>query len=149
MVPVVFVEEPGGDFWADWHSFVKRRLLGKKLISPHDLSLYRVTDKIEDAVAEFQQFYRVYHSMRYVKNKLVFRLTSPISEELLDAINAEFADILVEGKFTVSGPLPEEQDEPDLEKHTRLVMRFNRRDLGRLRQLIDALNLGKVEPRST
>ncbi len=26
MVPVVFLEEPGGDYWADWHEFVQRQL---------------------------------------------------------------------------------------------------------------------------
>jgi len=144
MVPVVFVEEPGGDFWADFHVFVKKRLLGRRLISPNDLSLYCITDRVEDAVEEIKRFYRVYHSMRYVKNKLVFRLQTRPSDELMDAINVEFADIVVEGKFTLSGPLPEEQDEPDLEKLTRLVMRFNRRDLGRLRQLIDTLNQGRI-----
>jgi len=36
--------------------------------------------------------------------------------------------------------LPEERDELDLLKLPRLMFRFNRRSLGRLRQLIDYLN---------
>ena len=40
----------------------------------------------------------------------------------------------------LSGPLPMEFDEPALEYLTRLVFRFNRRDHGRLRMLIDRLN---------
>ncbi|HVW37343.1 MAG TPA: LOG family protein [Pirellulales bacterium] len=139
MVPVVFLEEPGGGFWRDWDEFVRRRLLGGRLISPEDLSLYKLTDRIDVAVDEILRFYRVYHSMRYVRNKLVLRLQTAPSEERLEEINRQFGDILSEGQFQASGPLPEE-DEPELANLSRLVFRFNRRSLGRLRQLIDFLN---------
>lgn len=144
MVPVVLLDEPGGDFWLGWQEFVKDRLLARRMISPEDLSLYKLTDRIDEAVSEILQFYRVYHSMRYVRNKLVLRLQSAPSDELLARIHQDFADITHDGKFTVSGPLAEEQDEEALEKLPRLVMRFNRRNLGRLRQLIDCLNRGSV-----
>lgn len=146
IVPVVFLDEKGGAFWSDFDAYIRRRLLGHGMISPEDLSLYKLTDDVGAAVREIDQFYRVYHSMRYVKNRLVFRLGEKPSAELLDEINAEFADILTEGTFTVSGALPEEQDEPQLIPLHRLVFRFNRRSLGRLRQLIDALNRGSVAP---
>lgn len=139
MVPVVFLEEPGGGFWRDWDEFVRRRLLAGRLISPEDLSLYKLTDRVDVAVEEILRFYRVYHSMRYVRNKLVLRLQSAPSEEQLAKINDEFSEILTEGQFQASGPLVEE-DEPDLAHLARLVFRFNRRNLGRLRQLIDFLN---------
>lgn len=139
MVPVVFLEEPGGSFWHDWDEFVRRRLLGGRLISPEDLSLYKLTDRIDVAVEEILRFYRVYHSMRYVRNKLVLRLQTAPSEQQLAEINGQFADILTEGQFQVGGPLVEE-DEPELANLARLVFRFNRRNLGRLRQLIDFLN---------
>jgi uncharacterized protein (TIGR00730 family) len=145
MVPVVFLDEPGGSFWHEWHEFVKKQLLGHKMISPEDLSLYKLTDRVEDAVEEILKFYRVYHSMRYVRNKLVFRLHQAPSPELLEQINAHFTDILVEGEFSVSGPLPEEKQETELVGLARLVFRFNRRSLGRLRLLIDSLNRGSVD----
>ena len=91
MVPVVFLDEPGGNFWTDFHDYVEHRLLGHGMISPEDLSLYKLTDDVDDAVGEIDQFFRVYHSMRYVKNKLVFRLSEAPSAELLAAINDEFA----------------------------------------------------------
>ena len=93
---------------------------------------------------EILQFFRVYHSMRYVKNKLVLRVKQAPSEPLLAEINHEFADILNGGEFTLSGALSDEKDEPDLAEYPRLVFRFNRRSLGRLRQLIDTLNRGSV-----
>jgi hypothetical protein len=144
MVPVVFLDAPGGKFWQEFQHFIQKRLLGDGMISPADLSLYKLTDDVQVAVDEIMQFFTVYHSMRYVKNKLVFRLKAAPSEQLLADVNAEFDDILNGGEFVVSDPLPEERDEPDLAEYPRLVFRFNRRSLGRLRQLIDALNRGSV-----
>lgn len=148
IVPIVFLDEKGGSFWTDFDVYIKRRLLGHGMISPEDLSLYTMTDDVDTAVREIDQFYRIYHSMRYVKNKLVFRLSQAPSPELLEGINTHFADILVDGKFTVSGALPDEQDEPQLSPLPRLVFRFNRRSLGRLRQLVDGLNRGSVSARA-
>ncbi|HEV3024254.1 MAG TPA: LOG family protein [Pirellulales bacterium] len=144
IVPVVFLDEPGGTFWQEWHEFVKRRLLGQALISPEDVSLYKLTDRVDEAVDEILGFFRVYHSMRYVRNKLVLRLQSAPSDELLAAIRHDFSDIAGDGRFEVGGPLAEEQDEPKLAHLPRLVFRFNRRSLGRLRQLIDGLNAGEL-----
>jgi len=144
MVPVVFLDAPGGEFWTDWQAYVKCRLLGQGMISPDDLSLYKLTDNVEAAVAEILQFFRVYQGMRYVKNKLVLRLKEKPSDELLEAINANFADILSSGRFEITGALPDEKDEPELAHLVRLTFRFNRRSLGRLRQLIDAINRGSI-----
>ncbi len=77
--------------------------------------------------------------MRYVRSKLVLRLQKAPSEALLAEINREFRDILLEDEIRLSEALPEE-NEPELAELPRLVMRFNRRGLGRLRQLIDRLN---------
>ncbi|HEX4132644.1 MAG TPA: LOG family protein [Pirellulales bacterium] len=140
MVPVVFLDEPDGKFWSDWQAFVTHRLLGHGMISPDDLSLYKVTDRIDEAVDEMLRFYSNYHSMRYVRNKLVLRMQRQPSAGLLDEINATFDDIVLEGKFVVSEALPEERDDEALVNLPRLVFRFNRRSLGRLRQLIDLLN---------
>lgn len=145
MVPVVFLDEPGGSFWQDLDEFIRRRLLHNALISPEDLSLYKLTDNVQGAVDEILHFYGVYHSMRYVRNKLVLRLHSAPSDALLADINAHFRDILTEGEFKVSGPLTEEKQETELAKLSRLVFKFNRRSLGRLRQLIDALNRGAIQ----
>jgi uncharacterized protein (TIGR00730 family) len=144
MVPVVFLDAPGGDYWSHFQDFVIRKLLGRKMIDPEDLALYKLTDNVDEAVSEILRFFHVYHSMRYCHCTLVLRLLERPSPELLDAINHEFADILVEGRFEVSGPLPEEKDEPALAELPRLVGQFNRRKFGRLRKLIDCLNRRSV-----
>ena len=140
LVPVVFLDAPGGDFWNEWDSFVRNQLLKDGMISPEDLSLYKVTDDLDFAVEEILNFYRCFHSMRYVDDMLVFRLHQPLSDHKLEEINTTFGDILSSGEFGVSGPLDEERDEPQLKDMQRLVFHFNRRSLGRLRQLIDNLN---------
>jgi hypothetical protein len=78
--------------------------------------------------------------MRYVKDKLVLRLQQKIPSSLLAIINERFRDVLVSGCIEQGGALPEERDEPDLSALPRLVFAFNRRSLGRLRQLINHIN---------
>jgi hypothetical protein len=140
MVPVVLLDAPGGSYWQDLDRFIKKQLLGEQMISEEDLSLYCITDDYRASVEEIMQFYRVYHSMRYVREQLVLRLHHALPDSLIEDINRRFADILVDGEFTQSPALPEERDEPDLKALPRLVMHFDRRSLGRLRQLIDYLN---------
>ncbi|MGQ9575493.1 MAG: LOG family protein [Thermoguttaceae bacterium] len=140
MVPVVFLDEPGGDFWADFSRFLRQKLAGRGMIAPEDLSLVKLTDSVEEAVGEILGFFRVYHSMRQVRDRLVLRLREPLDPARLESINAGFADLLARGSFVLSGPLAEERDEPELADLPRLVFRFNRRSFGRLRQLIDFIN---------
>ncbi len=141
--PVVLLDELGGDYWLRFHEFIVDNLLSRNMISPEDLRLYKVTDRVDEAVYEVLNFYTVYHSMRYVRDTLVFRLNRRPSEKLLDEINETFTDILVGGRFVVRDALPEE-NAPELANLPRLAFRFNRRNLGRLRELIDCLNRGYV-----
>jgi uncharacterized protein (TIGR00730 family) len=145
MVPVVLLDPPGGKYWRQLDNFIHGELLAGQMISPEDLHLYKVCDDYQTAVEEVLGFFRVYHSMRYVKHQLVIRLNQPLAPELLAAINVEFRDLLVSGQFEQRQALPLEHDDPDLLTKPRLVCHFARRSFGRLRQLIDAINRGRVE----
>jgi uncharacterized protein (TIGR00730 family) len=140
MVPVVLIHPEGSRYWNHLHEFVVDQLLANSMISVEDLSLYKIVDNVYDAMQEVLRFFAVYHSMRYVKHRLVFRLQRELTASQLLQINERFADLLGEGEFTQSAPLPEEADEPELASLNRLVFCFNRRAFGRLRQLIDELN---------
>jgi uncharacterized protein (TIGR00730 family) len=140
MIPVVFLDEPGGTYWKALHQFIDQQLLQRGMISVEDLSLYKVTDSCPEAVGEILNFYRRYHSMRYAREQLVLRLNQAISEQQLAEINAQFSGILASGTFRQTTALRAERDEPELDDKPRLVFKFNRRNLGRLRQLIDLLN---------
>jgi uncharacterized protein (TIGR00730 family) len=138
--PIIMVDEPGGDYWKCWDHYVREVLLGRGLISPADLALYKVTDSVDEAVAEVQQFYRVYHSMRYVRGDLVLRLQHRLPEALLEQIRQEYAGILAGGTFEQTEALPEEANDPLAAHLPRLKFRFDRKSLGELRQLIDRIN---------
>jgi uncharacterized protein (TIGR00730 family) len=140
LVPVVLLDEPGGDYWTMMETFIQKQLVAKGLISPEDLCLYKRTDRVEEAIEEILTFFRVYHSMRYVHGKLVLRLNRRPSDAALAAMQIDFADILTEGRFEFTGQLPEEREETALAALPRLVFHYNRVNQGRLRQLIDFLN---------
>jgi uncharacterized protein (TIGR00730 family) len=140
LMPVVLLDSPCGRYWKEWLAFVRNNLLAGCMISPEDLSLFRVTDSIEETVAEVLDFYRVFHSMEYVNSRLVLRLTKRLAQRSLAGLQREFADILVDGIFRQESVVLGEPVRPEFDGLTRLVFHFNRRSLGRLRQLIDAIN---------
>ena len=140
IVPIILADAPGGTYWKMLDQFIREELLAGGMISPEDLHLYSVTEDYEAAAEEIMQFYKNYHSMRYVGQNLVLRLKEPLSQESLAIVNRDFADILNSGEFVQSGRLDGEQDHPDTNALTRLVAHFNRRNHGRLRQLINFIN---------
>lgn len=140
LFPIVMVDEPGGDYWRVWQRYIEDVLLARKMIAPADLALFKVTDSVDEAVAEVVGFYRVFHSMRYVKGDLVFRLQHELAPELLERIRTEYADIVVTGTFEQTGALPAESSDVHLAALPRLRFRFDRRNVGRLRMLIDTIN---------
>ena len=91
--PVVMIDHKEGRYWQRWQAFIEDDLLAEGYIGPADQSLYLVTDSVDEAVAEIDRFYRVYHSMRYVRHRLVLRLTKTLSEELMEKIREQFAGI--------------------------------------------------------
>jgi len=109
------------------------------MISPEDLSLYKVTSSVDEACQEIGAFYRRYHSMRYVKDELIVRLESPLSDEEVEILNEEFADLVKSGSIEPTLALPQEADKT-ISHLPRLKFHFARRAYGRLRQFVDRLN---------
>jgi uncharacterized protein (TIGR00730 family) len=140
IIPVILVDKPGGSYWKTWKDFLTRHLIGEGLISPEDFCLFRVTDDIEQAVTEVVQFYRVFHSYRWVGDDLVIRLHNAITDPALVNLNVTFAGLFVGAPLRRSKPLKPEQNEPELQRLPRLVGKPHRRSFGRMRQLIDAIN---------
>jgi len=138
-VPVVLIDQPGGDYWRSWSEYIDKQLVEKGLVSPEDPSLYTITDNLEVACNAITNFYQVYHSSRYVGEQLVIRLLTDLSDAAVEKLNAHFSDILVKGKITKSQALPQENQD-ETEELPRLVLYFNQRDLGRLYQMIAVIN---------
>lgn len=137
IIPVVLVEGKDGNFWEEWRRYITDNLLDKGMISAVDTSFYYIAPTPEDAMQHIIKFYSRYHSSRYVKDTLVIRMLSPLTDEQVDTLNKQFSSLVAEGKMSASGPLPEESDHLDL---PRLIFTHSRRDFGKLRQLIDAIN---------
>jgi uncharacterized protein (TIGR00730 family) len=140
-LPLVLVDEPGGAYWIRWLRFFEDELLAQGYVTAADFNLFERVDSVSAAVERINHFYRRYHSLRHVDRQLAIRLTSNISLQAVSELNNLFADILTPGgRIVLSGPLPEEADEPDIAHLPRLVMDFNNRDYGRLRSLINIVN---------
>ncbi len=137
--PIVMLDVPGGTYWQSFDRYIKEELLAHGYITESDLALFKYTDNIEEAVGEIERFYRVYHSQRYVQDRLVLRLTMMPTADQLAALSEEFSDIL-DGPIVPTGPSPAEIRDDDVIDLPRISLNFNRIHAGRLRILVDRLN---------
>jgi uncharacterized protein (TIGR00730 family) len=140
-LPLILVDEPEGTYWSDWVGFLNRELLVNGYIGESDLKLFERVESVDDAVKRINEFYSRYHSLRYVGDQLVIRMTSDMDQSKVKELKSLFSDILKpNGDLYASGPLPEENDEPEISHLPRLILDFNRVNFGRLKCLIDAIN---------
>ncbi len=139
--PIVFVDEPGGTYWQELLDYITEHLLARGLISPDDYHLFYHAKGVDDAVDHIIQFYSNFTSYRWVRDRLVIRIKRPLTKKAIANLNRDFADILASGKIVASGPLPEEANQPELAPFPRLVLTPKRSNFGRLRALIDAINV--------
>ena len=123
-----------------WRYDDREHLLRDELISPEDLNFYQITHNADEAVKIITRFYRNFQSTRFVKDLFIIRLKNAPSESALAAINEDFADIINGEPIKPIKPTPEEVEGRDSLDLARIAFGFNRRDYGRLRQLIDVLN---------
>ena len=140
LMPLVLIDRPGGTYWKTWDKHVREHLLRDELISPEDLCLYQITDDTDQAVKIITRFYRNFHSTRFVKELFVIRLRHAPSDSALEAMNEDFADINTGPPIKRIKPTPEEVEDSDHVELPRIAFNFNRKDYGRLRQMIDVLN---------
>lgn len=139
--PLVMIAPPGNTYWKDWEQFITQHLIKTRLISPEDVHLYKITDSVDKAVEELLTFYKVYHSSRFVKERFILRLNREIPDSGVEKLNQEFNDLLEDGKIEKCDVPAEESNEPELAHLPRLSMHFNRKSWGRLRLMIDHINL--------
>jgi len=138
--PIVMMEPEGSTYWALWKRFVDEELLKQGFISKEDYQLFRIAKSADEAIAYIEEFYRVYHSIRYVGSTTVIRLNREVSAATLKLINQTFKDILTGGDIRPGPATKKEVQENDLIGLPRLVMKFNRRNYGRLYEMIGVIN---------
>jgi len=144
IIPVVLVDRPGGKYWETWFAFLGEYLLKLGLVSEADFHLFKMTDSVDEAIAEIVQFYRNYHSYRWVGQRIVFRLQKELTTAAVETLNTDFADLIADGRIVQGTALPEEKNEPELADLPRLILAPHRRNFGRFRKLIDAINTAEV-----
>ena len=137
MVPVVLVEGEGGDYWKHWLNYLENSLLGYGFISSEDVHLINVCESPEEAAQVVHDFYRVFHSSRYVRDDFVIRLKAPLEDRHVAALNEEFAELVREGEITQRKPYDVERDHLDL---PRIAFTHTRHNYGKVRLLIDRIN---------
>ena len=80
-LPLILVDEPGGSYWSGWIRFLKDHLLANGYIGKSDMHLIERVENVDDAVSIINRFYFRYHSLRYIENQVVLRLTSAIDQD--------------------------------------------------------------------
>jgi uncharacterized protein (TIGR00730 family) len=140
IIPVVLLNRPRGNYWELWMDFITDRLLKRGLISEEDLSFFKITRTVREAVAEILHFYKIYHSARWVGDRFVIRMNDRLSKNAIIDLNKQFADILRKGEIVQATALPLEKNEPEIWDLPRLILTPFRNNFGRFRQLIDAIN---------
>jgi uncharacterized protein (TIGR00730 family) len=78
-MPLILMELPGDDYWVNWDKFVRGQMLERGLISPEDVSIYKICNAPEEGVEWVKFFYSTYNSMRLVRRQLVVRLEKELT----------------------------------------------------------------------
>src|SRR6266852_6989022 len=113
LMPLVLIDRPGGTYWKTWDRNIREHLVRDQLVSPDDLYLYEITDDTDQAVKIITRFYRNFHSSRFVKDLFVIRLKHAPSESAIEAMNEDFADIIIGPPINRIEPTPEEMADDD------------------------------------
>lgn len=141
IIPIVLVDRPNGSYWETWMKFLTEHLYKLGLIGQEDFFLFKIVHDAPAAVREIVNFYSVYHSARWVGDRLVLRLNHRLPETALADLNHKFADLVRTGEIVQGTALRQEKNEPAIWDLPRLVLAPHRRAFGRFRQLIDAINV--------
>ncbi|NLY12117.1 MAG: LOG family protein [Gammaproteobacteria bacterium] len=141
LVPVVLLDQEGGTYWDKALAFMREELADKNYILPSDLRLMRQVRTPHEAGLEIARFYRNFHSTRWTRGTFVLRMNHPLNDNALETLHKEFADICNTGGYTQVPYCPELHNEPEFCNQFRLEFAFNGRDHGRLRELVDFINL--------
>ena len=151
ITPLILLDTPDGRYWETWEFFIKNDLLRMKLISPSDFHLFKISHSCEETIAHIQQFYRVFESYRWLREKMVVRIKRPLTDGSIRELNEKFGHILVSGSIEQTGLLPGEDGDRawkvgsifrggQEDEMPRLVLTPEKTDFGTLRLFIDAIN---------
>ncbi|MBD2392724.1 LOG family protein [Cyanobacterium aponinum FACHB-4101] len=142
LIPLVLIDKPGGKYWHNWHNYLVENLLARGYIQEDDIKMYQITDDVESACEIITNFYRVYHSSRYIEDLFVIRLNYDLTDAQLQELNDSFADVLSGGKIERRRPTKSEQDSLNL---PQIAFHLQAKKFSRLYQMIQLINTFSCE----
>ncbi|MHB8056881.1 MAG: LOG family protein [Desulfuromonadaceae bacterium] len=138
--PLILMDDQDG-YWERFFAFIIESLLVKGFISGEDFSLFTITRNEEEALQIIETFYKTYHSLRFIENRLVIRLMRTLSSEQIETLSMEFPGLIKDGdKIRSCEAFPEEIDEPDLARLPRISLLFDHHHYGLLVAFINRIN---------
>jgi uncharacterized protein (TIGR00730 family) len=134
-VPLVLLAPEGDRFWSGWQVEVQKLMTRRGLISPEDRSLVFQADSATAALDYICRFYRVFHAAELHGDRVEIQLNLAVPPAELSQLNRRFDDLVDQGVIMAG-------ETSDGEGLLRPCLRFhfNKRRMGRLYQLIEALN---------
>jgi len=139
-IPVVLIDHEDSTYWTNWKRFIYDELLERSMINQSDMELFHHIHDPVEAADRLCGFYACYHSLRYVGDQLIIRLTSELTESDLDQLNCEFSDLTDNGLITPVPATKQEVADNDHAELARIGLKFNQQSFGRLVKLIDRIN---------
>jgi uncharacterized protein (TIGR00730 family) len=147
IAPIVLLNRPRGKYWEAWTQFLSERLRKSGFISKEDFAFFKIKHSAQEAAEEITQFYKVFHSARWVEDSYVIRLNRPLSDKAIADLNKQFKDTVRSGQIVQHLAPGDGEDELEYPGLPRLMFTPVRSRFGRFRQLIDAINCSRlVEP---
>jgi uncharacterized protein (TIGR00730 family) len=140
IVPVVLLDHPHGKYWETWMEFLTERLLKFGFISTEDFAFFKIKHHAQEAASEITQFYKVFHSARWLGERFVIRLNRRLSTNTIVDLNKQFADIVRTGQIVQRAALAKEKNDSETRHLPQLIFTPFRTRFGRFRQLIDTIN---------
>jgi len=138
--PLILMDDSAG-YWEQFFDFIKESLLVNGFISGEDFSLFTITKDDQEALEVIDTFYRNYHSLRFIENRLVIRLNIKLSADQIATLADEFSELIKNGDTIHScEAYPEEVDEPDLANMPRISLLFDHHHYGLLIAFINRIN---------
>jgi uncharacterized protein (TIGR00730 family) len=138
--PIILLDHEGDDYWDKWIDFIRSAVIEKDFASENDLSLIYHARTAQEAIDRILNYYKVFHSLRYVGDLTILRLTKPLPHKVLQELNTQFQDIIVKGSLQSTPPHKQELHNGEYPELPRLSLYFNKSAFGRLNQLIEAIN---------
>jgi uncharacterized protein (TIGR00730 family) len=134
-VPLVLLAPEQDRFWLSWQVDVQRQMTRRGLISPEDRSLVFLASDVTMAIEHVRRFYRVFHAAELHSDRVELQLNVAVPAAQLAVLNRDFDDLVDQGVMQTA----ETCDEAGMLRPC-LRFHFDKRRIGRLYQLIAALN---------